>query len=96
MLRFARVLARNNGEPRSVFINLDSGHYGISGVQTRTIPKDIAVKITDPVEGDMTRGEHTITFNESGGAAWGRITLTAGRKVIHIDIDPVLGAVVVR
>lgn len=96
MLRFARVLARNSGEPRSVFINLDSGRYGIPGVQTRTIPRNIAVRITDPIEGDITQGEHTITFNESGGAIWGRITLTAGRKVLHIDIDPVLGAVIVR
>lgn len=96
MLRFARLLAKNSGEPRSVLINLDTGRYGIPGVQTRSIPRDIIVKITDPLEGDITRGEHSITFNESGGAEWGRITLTGGKRVLHIDLDPVLGAVVVR
>jgi prepilin-type N-terminal cleavage/methylation domain-containing protein len=96
MLRFARLLAKNSGEPRSVFINLDTGRYGIPGVQTRSIPRDITVKITDPLEGDITRGEHSVVFNESGGAGWGRITLTGGRKTLHIDLDPVLGAVIVR
>ncbi len=96
MLRFARLLARNSGEPRSVFINLDTGRYGIPGVQTRRIPGDVAVRITDPLEGDMMRGEYTVVFNGSGGSNWGRITLTGGRKAIRIDIDPVLGAAVAK
>jgi general secretion pathway protein H len=96
MLRFARLLARNSGEPRSVFIDIDAGRYGIPGVQTRKIPGDITVRITDPLEGDVVRGEYTIVFNGAGGANWGRITLTGGRKALRIDIDPVLGAVVVK
>ncbi|MBP1748199.1 MAG: ral secretion pathway protein [Deltaproteobacteria bacterium] len=96
MLRFARLLAKGSGEPHSVLIDLDTGRYGIPGVQTRTIPKGITVRITDPREGDIMRGEHSIVFNESGGADWGRITLTGGKKVLRIDLDPVLGAAVLR
>ncbi|MEN6615742.1 MAG: prepilin-type N-terminal cleavage/methylation domain-containing protein [Syntrophorhabdus sp.] len=96
MLRFARLLAKNSGEPHQVFIDLDRGRYGIPGVQTRTIPKGISIKITDPVEGEIVRGEMTITFNESGGTNWGRITLSNARKALYIDLDPVVGAVVVK
>jgi len=96
MLRFARLLAKNSGEPRTVFVDLDTGRYGIPGVQTRSIPKGIAIKIVDPLEGDILRGEHNINFNESGGVSWGRITLSTSRKRLHIDLDPVIGAVVVK
>ena len=96
MLRFARLLAKNGGEPRAVFFNLDTGRYGIQGVQTRRVPQGITLRITDSLEGEITRGEHSILFNESGGVEWGRVTLTGGRKVLHIDLDPVLGAVVLR
>lgn len=96
MLRFARLLSKNSGEPHQVTIDLDRGQYGIPGVQTRTIPKGISIKINDPVEGEIVRGEMTITFNESGGTNWGRITLSNEKKVLHIDLDPVVGAVVIK
>jgi len=96
MLRFARLLAKNSGEPRSVLIDLNAGRYGIPGVQTRTVPRGITVRVTDPLEGDIVQGDYSINFNESGGAALSRITLTGGRRVLHIDLDPVLGAVILR
>ncbi len=96
MLRFARMLARNSGEPHSVLIDLDTGRYGIPGVQTRSVPKGITVKIADPLEGDVTRGEYFVVFNETGGVKWGRITLAGSKKMLHIDLDPVLGAVIAR
>jgi general secretion pathway protein H len=96
MLRFAKLLAKNSGEPRAVLVNLDSGRYGIAGVQMRNVPQGVTLTITDPLEGEITRGEHSIVFNESGTAGWGRITLSGGRKVLHIELDPVLGAVVLK
>jgi hypothetical protein len=38
----------NNGELQSVLINLDTGRYGIEGVQTRNIP-EVNIRVTDPV-----------------------------------------------
>ena len=96
MLRFARLLAKDSGEPHSVFIDLDAGRYGVAGVQTRTIPRGITVKITDPLQGDIVRGQYSIIFNESGGVASGRITLAGEKKMLCIDLDPVLGAIVLR
>jgi len=96
MLRFARLLAKDSGEPRAVFFNLDTGRYGIQGVQTRNMPKGITLKITDALEGEITRGEYSILFNEYGGVPWRRLTLSGGRRVLYIELDPVLGAVVLR
>ena len=96
MLRFARLLARNSGEPRTVIISLDTGSYGIPGVQTRKIPRGVSVRIVDQREGEITRGDYPVVFDESGGIPWGRITLTTGRKSINIELDPVIGAVVLR
>jgi Tfp pilus assembly protein FimT len=96
MLRFGRLLAMNSGEPMTVFIDLDRGRYGIRGVQTRNVPHGIAVRVTDPLEGEITHGEYSVLFNESGGADWGRITLSGGRRALHIELDPVLGAVTLK
>ncbi len=95
MLRFAKLLAKNSGEPRAPRQSRH-GRYGIAGVQMRNVPQGVTLTITDPLEGEITRGEHSIVFNESGTAGWGRITLSGGRKVLHIELDPVLGAVVLK
>ncbi|OPY03788.1 MAG: hypothetical protein A4E61_01050 [Syntrophorhabdus sp. PtaB.Bin184] len=96
MLRFARLLAKTNGETRTVFVDLETGRYGIEGVQTRRIPQGITVKITDALEGEITRGRYSISFSESGQVTWERITLSAGKRILSIELDPVLGAVVLR
>jgi len=96
MLRFARLLATNTGEPRTVFVDLETGRYGIQGVQARRIPQGITVKVTDVLEGEITRGRYSIIFNEAGGVPWGRITLSGGKRVLTIELDPVVGAVVLK
>jgi len=96
MLRFARLLATNSGEPRTVFVDLETGRYGIQGVQPRRIPRGITVKVTDVLEGEITRGQYSILFNGSGGVPWGRITLSGGKRVLTIELDPVVGAVIIR
>jgi general secretion pathway protein H len=96
MLRFARLLATNSGEPRTVFVDLETGRYGIQGVQARRIPQGITVKITDALEGEIIRGQYSIVFNESGGVPWGRITLSGGKRALTIELDPVVGAVVLK
>jgi len=96
MLRFARLLAKTSGETRTVFVDLETGRYGIQGVHTRRIPQGVTVKITDALEGEITRGRYSIPFNGSGQVTWGRITLSGGKRVLSIEIDPVLGAVVLK
>jgi hypothetical protein len=79
-----------------VFVDLETGRYGIQGVQTRRIPRGITVKVIDVLEGEITRGQYSILFNGSGGVPWGRITLSGGKRVLTIELDPVVGAVIIR
>ena len=79
-----------------MFVDLETGRYGIQGVHTRRIPQGVTVKITDALEGEITRGRYSIPFNGSGQVTWGRITLSGGKRVLSIEIDPVLGAVVLK
>ena len=94
MLRYAKTLARNRGEAQTIIINIDSGRYGIAGVQTKNIPEGIGLRVTDPLKGEITSGDYSITFHESGIVDGGLITIWNSRRRINIELDPVSGATV--
>ncbi|OPY79400.1 MAG: hypothetical protein A4E64_00447 [Syntrophorhabdus sp. PtaU1.Bin058] len=94
MLRCAKMLAKNKGETQTVLINIDTGRYGIEGVQTKSIPEGIGIRIDDPLRGEINGGSYSIIFHESGIADGGLITLWNSRRTISIEIDPVIGAMI--
>jgi general secretion pathway protein H len=96
MMRYAKILAQNNGEPQTVLINLDTGRYGIEGVQTRNIPEGINIRVTDPVNGEVNRGSYPILFHESGIAEGGNITLWNTKRTLNIELDPIVGSVILK
>jgi prepilin-type N-terminal cleavage/methylation domain-containing protein len=96
MMRYAKILAKNNGEPQTVLINLDTGRYGIEGVQTRNIPEGINIRVTDPVTGEVSRGNCAVLFHESGIVEGGTITLWNTKRTLNIELDPIVGSVVVK
>jgi general secretion pathway protein H len=96
MMRYAKILARNNGELQTVLINLDTGHYGIEGVQTRNIPKGINIRVTDPVTGEVSRGNYAVLFHESGISEGGTITLWNAKRTLNIELDPIVGSVILK
>jgi prepilin-type N-terminal cleavage/methylation domain-containing protein len=96
MMRYAKILAQNNGEPQTVLINLDTGRYGIEGVQTRRIPEGINIRVTDPVTGEVSRGDYAVLFHESGIAEGGTITLWNTKRTLNIELDPILGSVILK
>lgn len=95
-LRYARLLAREEGRSKKVAIDLDRGRYMIEGIQTKNIPEGVSVRITDPVSGEITRGGYSFTFHEYGMAEGGDITLSTKKRSLRIELDPVLGAVVIK
>lgn len=95
-IRYARSLARIDGEKQTVLIDLDSRQYGIEGGRTRALPKDVHVMIEDPFSGQMRTGEYRITFQPYAGAEGGTIVLWNSRKSISILLDPVVGTVAVK
>lgn len=96
MMRYAKILAQNNGELQTVLINLDTGRYGIEGVQTRNIPEGINIRVTDPVTGELSRGNYAVLFHESGIAEGGTITLWNAKRTLNIEIDPIVGSVILK
>jgi general secretion pathway protein H len=96
MMRYAKILARNNGELQTVLINLDTGRYGIEGVQTRNIPEGINIRVTDPVTGEVSRGSYAVLFHESGISEGGTITLWNARRTLNIELDPIVGSVILK
>jgi general secretion pathway protein H len=96
MMRYAKILAQNNGEPQTVLINLDTGRYGIEGIQPKNIPEGINIRATDSVTGEVNRGNYAVLFHESGIAEGGTITLWNAKRTLNIEIDPIVGSVILK
>lgn len=96
MIRYARSLARLNGEARSVVIDLDNRTYGIEGLATKSFPPETLIRVIDPLSGEIYGGKYPIVFNPAGGMSGGTIILSWGKKVIRIELDPIVGAVLLK
>jgi general secretion pathway protein H len=96
MIRYAKILAKNTGELRTVLINLDTGRYGIEGVQAKNLPEGINIRIVDPIAGEVSRGNYAVLFHGSGIVEGGTITLWNKKRALNIELDPILGSVVLK
>jgi hypothetical protein len=57
---------------------------------------EIAVKISDPLTGDIERGVYPFVFNESGVTEGGTVTLSFKNRTVSVQPDPIVGTVLVR
>ncbi len=95
-IRQARSLAQIHNEGKTVFIDLDSRKYGIKGLGSKDIPSEISIKVTDPMSGEILKGTYEISVHSGGGIEGGTIQLWTSKKAVSIQIDPVVGAVVIK
>lgn len=95
-IRYAKTLARVNSERHTLTIDLDSKLYGIDGSASKNIPDDINIKVIDPLLGEVHNGKYPITFYETGGIEGGTIVLFTKKKTVKIELDPVVGSVVIK
>lgn len=95
-IRHARIMSRNNNTEQAIFIDLDSKYYGIEGQGSKAISSDINIKVIDPFSGEIYSGKYWITFRPLGGIDGGTIVIWAEKKTANINLDPVVGAVVVK
>ena len=93
MIRHARSLARMTMESQTFVIDLDHKTYGIEGLTTKHIPQESLIKVVDPFSGEIIHGRYSIAFNPTGNMEGGTIILSARKKVLRIDMDPIMGAV---
>ncbi len=92
-IRHARSLARATMESRTVFLDLDGRTYGIEGLSRKPLPPNTRIRVFDDLAGVIDRGTYAITFRRGATTRGGSIVLSAGRKTLHIEMDPITGAV---
>lgn len=95
-IRHARSIAQINSETQVVSIDLDSRSYGIEGRGNKSIPSGINIKIMDPFSGEVHNGKYPIVLYAAGGIEGGTIVLSDNRRSVSIQLDPIVGAVVVK
>ena len=95
--RHARSTAVAGGKWQSVFINIDAKKFGIEGSgRERNIPDAVSIKVVDSIDGEIQQGGYRFVFSPAGVVEGGRVLLGAGKKVITLEIDPIVGAVYSR
>ena len=96
MIKQARLSARINGEKQTLIIDLDARTYGMEGKEAKAIPSEIGAKVIDPLSGDVLRGKYAFIFHGTGGVEGGTILLAYRKKIVSIEMDPVVGSIVVK
>jgi hypothetical protein len=56
----------------------------------------MSIKVTDPMSGEILNGTYEISVHSGGGIEGGTIQLWTSKKTVSIQIDPVVGAVVIK
>ena len=95
-IRYARHRAIINGEKQTMTINLDSRYYSIEGSAQKKIPSGITLKVIDPLLGEVHTGDYLLIFNATGAMEGGTIVLSTEKKTLSIQLDPIVGAAVIR
>ena len=95
-IRYARSLSMISGQHQTLAIDLGSKRYGIEGRGHKDIPSDIDIKVIDPLYGEMRNGSYRLEFQPSGGGQGGTIVLWNKKREIRIELDPVIGAAVIK
>ena len=95
-IRYARTLALIDGKLQTVNIDMDAKRYGIEGRGYKNIDPGISILVLDPSAGEVRTGIYHLIFQASGGVQGGTIILGIGKKAIGIELDPVVGSVVIK
>jgi len=95
--RQARSDAIASGKWQILNFDLEEKSYGIEGGRPpRHIPAEVSLKIIDPFAGEVFTTGYRFVFSPSGVAEGGTIILSAGKKTVTLETDPVIGAVISR
>jgi type II secretion system protein H len=95
-LRQARTLAKINGEPQGVTVDLDAKEYGLDGREMKRIPSSISLKIIDPSAGEIQSGQYHLVFEPNWGNPSLTFQLSDKKKVMSIALDPLSGATAIK
>lgn len=93
-VRYARSLAKSTGEVKVFIIDIDNAKFGIEGKGEKSLPKEVTINITDPVNGVTSQGKYRIEFYPSGLSGFAQIQIDRDLTRFTIKLDPVIGAYV--
>jgi type II secretory pathway pseudopilin PulG len=95
-IKQARSLARIHDEIQTVTIDMESRQYALEGHAPKDIPADIAVKVIDPVAGEIHTGKYHFVLYPTSGVEGGTIVLWNSKRSVSIQLDPVVGTVMIK
>jgi len=95
-MKYARSLALIQGKPHTLTIDLDAKKYSIEGRGTKDIPDDMNIKVIDPMSGELSTGQYQFVMHPAGNIEGGTIVVWNAKKTVTIQLDPVVGVVVIK
>ena len=95
-MKHSRSLAQIQGKPQTFTIDLDAKKYSIEGRGAKEIPNDMNIKVIDPISGDLTTGQYHFVMHPAGNIEGGTIVVWNAKKTVSIQLDPIVGAVVIK
>ncbi|MCX8026910.1 MAG: prepilin-type N-terminal cleavage/methylation domain-containing protein [Thermodesulfovibrionales bacterium] len=95
-LKYARTLAQSTGEIKVAVFDIDNKTFMIEGKKQNRLPEGANITFNDPLHGITKKGVYRIEFYPSGLTGYANIIIEGYNKTFHINIDPVVGAYVVK
>lgn len=96
VIRYARAHAQMNSAAQTLTIDTDTGEYELEGRGTKKLSPDISIKVLDQTSGEVLQGKQQLIFQAIGGVEARTIVLSGGKKSVSIQMDPVVGSVVIK
>jgi Tfp pilus assembly protein FimT len=95
-IKYTKQLALATNEKQILTIDLNNRSYGIKGHKVRNIASQTVMTVyeANPNSRPISEGEYTISYDATGASDWGKITLGRAEKIITIQADPVMTAIV--
>ncbi len=95
-IRYARSLARISDSRQVLTFDLDGREYGLSGHPSKKIPAQLVLKIVDPYQGEIHTGKYQMVVESQLGLEGATFFLSSKKRTIQIQLDPIVGSVVLR
>ncbi|MCU0579252.1 MAG: hypothetical protein MUF69_06860 [Desulfobacterota bacterium] len=95
-IRQARALTKIHDSRQVVSFDLDGREYGLEGYGRKKIPAQVTLKVLDPYQGEIEHGQYRLVLEPNRGLEGGLFQLSSKKRSLQIQIDPILGATVVR
>ena len=95
-IRHARSLARISDTRQVLTIDLDGREYGLSGHPSKKVPAQVVLRVVDPYQGEIHGGKYQMVVESHRGLEGAAFFLSTKKRTIQIQLDPIVGSVVIR